>query len=596
VPLTVVMPTQDELGRLLFGDPHCYRHIMTPRLNVNIDHLVCTRAALQDCLFLSLIVQLSLILYVRGLGFYGPDDWEILALFYTSSDQSFSGLVRSVFDAMPHAHMRPVQILFFAELYRLFGFHPLGFHLANAALFNATILLFYLALRELGLSRLLTLTVPLVYALLPHYSTNRFWSLAGMAIFPSMALYFLSLYSDLKALRAQSWHLWGWKLLSILSLFGSALSYEVVLPLFLLNLLLVWYCARKLRGAAPGKRMPWVNLSVLMMSNFFALVLVIGFKALVTTRTAMNRSFVSHVNFLVDGATSIFYGIHGYGLGLPLVVSRILRFYFDGAIFAISGAAGLAIFIYLYHVTSRAKTELPGKAIWFKLIASGVLVFGLGYAIFLTNAQILFSKTSIFNRTAIAAAVGMAMQLVGGLGWASTLFPSYSLRRISFCVLVALLCVSGFLINNTIASFWVAASRQQQEILTDIRDHVPTLPAGSTLILDGTCSYIGPGIVFESAWDLRGALRIICGDANLQADVVSPRLTIGEQGLSTYIYSPTYYTKNYPYHEKLFLYNFGRKEIYQLKDAATAQHYFQTLSQNHGNVCRGDEFYGAWVF
>jgi hypothetical protein len=188
------------------------------------------------------------------------------------------------------------------------------------------------------------------------------------------------------------------------------------------------------------------------------------------------------------------------------------------------------------------------------------------------------------------------MQLVGGLGWVSTLLPSYSLRRISFCVLVALLCVSGFLINNTLASFWVAASRQQQEILTDIRDHVPTLPAGSTLILDGTCSYIGPGIVFESAWDLRGALRIIYGDASLQADVVSPRLTIGEQGLSTYIYNPAYYTKNYPYHEKLVLYNFGRKEIYQLNDAATAQHYFQTSSQNHGNVCRGDEFYGAWVF
>ncbi len=128
---------------------------MTARLNVNIDQLVCTRAALQDCLFLSLIVQLSLILYVRGLGFYGPDDWEILALFYNSSDQSFSGLVRSVFHAMPHSYMRPVQILCFAELYRLFGFHPLGFHLANAALFNATILLFYLALRELGLSRLL---------------------------------------------------------------------------------------------------------------------------------------------------------------------------------------------------------------------------------------------------------------------------------------------------------------------------------------------------------------------------------------------------------------------------------------------------------
>lgn len=561
---------------------------------VNIYRHIRTHIALQDCLFLSLIVQLSLILYVGGLGFYS-DDWELLALFNSSSDQSLSGLFWSVYYAQPATRTRPVQMLCLAELYWSFGLHPLGYHLVNAAIFNAAILLFYLALRKLGQLRLLSLTVPLVYALLPHYSTDRFWIMAGIPTNLSMALYFLSLYSNLKAIGARSLRRWGWILVSILSLLGSALAYEVVLPLFLLNSWLVWHRARKLRHAATDKQISWANLSVLLMGNFFALALVTGFKALITTRTAMNRSLVSHITFLVDGVTNIFYSIHGYGLGLPRTVGRILSHDPDGVIFAMSGAVGLVIFAYLY-VAGRAKIDLPSEIIWTRLIAVGVLVLGLGYAIFLTNAQIVFSKTGNFNRTAIAAAVGMAMQLVGVLGWVSTLLPSNLLRRVSFCTLVGLLCASGFLINNTLASSWVAASRRQHEILTDIRNHVPALPAGSTLILDGTCPYVGPGIVFESSWDLRGALVMAYGDASLKADVVSPRLTVREEGLSTYIYNITYNTKVYSYDEKLFLYNFDQKKTYQLKDVETARHYFQALAQNHSSVCGGDEFHGAWVF
>ena len=47
-----------------------------------------------------------------------------------------------------------------------------------------------------------------------------------------MALYFLSLYADLRVLRSREFVLWVWKLLSIVSLLASILAYEVTLPLF----------------------------------------------------------------------------------------------------------------------------------------------------------------------------------------------------------------------------------------------------------------------------------------------------------------------------------------------------------------------------
>jgi hypothetical protein len=56
-----------------------------------------------------------------------------------------------------------------------------------------------------------------------------------------MALYFLSLYCDLRALRAERWRLTIWKTFSLVALIGATLAYETVLPMFLANSLLVWY-------------------------------------------------------------------------------------------------------------------------------------------------------------------------------------------------------------------------------------------------------------------------------------------------------------------------------------------------------------------
>ena len=177
----------------------------------------------------------------------------------------------------------------------------------------------------------------------------------------------------------------------------------------------------------------------------------------------------------------------------------------------------------------------------------------------------------INNRVAIAAAVGVAFASVGGLGWISNLLNSSYSRKCFFCLLIALFCSCGFLINNTIASFWVAAYRQQQEIVADIRQQFPTLPAGSTLILDGFCPYIGPGIVFETNWDVNGILRITYSDPTLTGDVVKPSLNIWNDGISLSLYGDD--ESHYSY-KQLFVYNFSKKMKHKLTDAEEARRYF----------------------
>lgn len=547
--------------------------------------------AAQDCLFLSLVVLLSILLYVHKLGFYS-DDWAFLGAFSTSKDQSLIGLFWSCYDNW--SRMRPAQILYLSGLYWLFGSYPLGYHLVNAAVLLSGIVLFYLVLRELGQPRVLSLAVPVVYALLPHYSTDRFW-VAASPVTLSMTLYFLSLYGDLRALHSQLARIWGWRIISVLSLLGSTLTYEVALPLFFLNPLLVWYRGRQLYGVVSNEQLSRPNLAVPLVINLLALASVIVFKKLTTVRVG-NLGLKEHIDWftqLIMDAIGVGYG--DYGLKLPYMVLRIFHDYPDWTLFATGGFLGLIIFGYIYRVANRSKAELPSQAKMLSLVFWGLVVFGLGYAIFLTNENAEISLAGINNRISIAAAVGVALSLVGALGSVSTLLPLRRVHKHLFCALVALLCTSGFLITNTLASFWIVAYLKEQAILADIRQHFPTLPSGSTLILDGICPYIGPAIIFESNWDLEGALEMFYHDDTLRADVVTRNLKVEEDGLSTLLYD-TIYT-HYPYNEKLFVYHVGRKMSYRLTDVKVARLYFQTFDPDHSSGCpRGKEGHGVPVF
>lgn len=183
------------------------------------------------------------------LGFYS-DDREFLAAFALGPDRSFAGLFWSVY-AQPFEVMRPVKILYTTAFYWCFGVGPVGYHAVNAVVLGVSVILLALVLRDVLGSRALSLAVALVWALLPHYSTDRFWFAAFQANL-SMALYFLSLHADLRAVEASGRRVWAWKGIGLAALLGSALSYEVALPLFLVNFVLVGRRSQRLRGARPG--------------------------------------------------------------------------------------------------------------------------------------------------------------------------------------------------------------------------------------------------------------------------------------------------------------------------------------------------------
>ena len=132
-------------------------------------------------------------------------------------------------------------------------------------------------------------------------------------------------------------------------------------------------------------------------------------------------------------------------------------------------------------------------------------MYALGYGIFLTNGRILFSSTGISNRVSIVAAAGVAMIWVG---WPASSPPGAG-PRWSWVVrlAVAALCLSGYLVVHGTGCDLVGGLAARAGHPGGIQARLPALGPGTAIVLDGACPYVGPGMVFESNWDLAGALE-----------------------------------------------------------------------------------------
>lgn len=567
-------------------------------------------ALVGDLLFLSTVVALSCVLYVGRLGFYS-DDWMFLAALHQAPDQSLFGLFRSIYT--PWVHMRPVQILYLAGLYKLFGVVPLGYHICNALVFDFSVLLFYLTLRATTLSRLLALVAPLLYALAPHYSTDRFWVAAFQANL-SVALYFLSLLAALHALKTSRSDLRSlWMAISLMSAAASILAYEVVLPLFFFNVLIfvIRYRRERSVGARPRALYAFAGGYVL------TLVAISMFKFLTTSRLGQASSavalgspettashpttlfrFIRRISLLGrimrDALGTVF---DDYGVRLPHTIWKTICVYPHAPTIALALVVALLTFSYLYLIAGDISIALPQRAIMMKLLVIGVAVFIMGYFVFFATGYYPgFTPTGVNNRTAIAAAIGVALTTTAVVGLLSTLFSSLKLRKFFFGATVAILCACGFLIVNTIAAFWSEAARRQDGIIAEVGHQVPTLPDNTTILIGGIQPYVGPAPVFECYWDVGGMLQIVYENPTLRGDVATPQMMIGEQGVSATIYGEKHF---YPYGERLLLYQVGAKKLSRLTDGAdAAQAMREAISAQPDNALTpaGREGYGDPIF
>ncbi len=532
-----------------------------------------------DCLFLFVIGTLSMANYAVQLGFYS-DDWALLASMHLSKNKSLIDVFIEIVRVHDH-EIRPVQFLELAALYKLFALDPLGYHLTNSTILLLDFLFLYFIVRALDQPRVLALSVSLLFILTPSYSTDRFW-IASSAANLSMCFFLLSLHAHLQALRNPSGRFLRWEAFAILGVLCSGFCYEVFLPLFLLASAFLFAFELRTKGwrSAVG---PIVSKAVLHQAAIVgAVALVLVVKALWAPRVPRNLEIIGLAAWTVRAILKA--GIINYGYHLLLLPSTtwyVLRYYANLTIVVTAAVIGFAVWIRVYTLpnlfigsagTFRAKMSI--------YLGCGIALFVAGYSLF----PIKPAENGPNNRAAIAGTVGFAVSVIGGLGIFTSLFPRVW-RKTIFCTAVAFTSMSGALIIATLGNFWIESFRMQKEILSDIQDHVPAIPAGASLILDGVCPYNGPAPVFNATWDLSGALSLVYGHLGVKANIVTQWMTVKQNGLSI----PTYAARViYPF-GKLYVYHYGRKTSYALPDAQAAQTYFDEISTDRVDRCPPDD-------
>lgn len=523
-----------------------------------------------DSVFLAVVVGLSVIPYVGRLGFYS-DDWAFLAVLTTADDRSFGGLLRDQAAWSPSLAMRPTQTVYQAWLYRNFGLDPLGYHLVNAGVLIAIAVLLYWILRELRLPRSVAVAVPAVYALMPNYATDRFW-FAAFGYLLSMALYLLGLFAELRAASSDHARLWIWKVFALAALAAAAFGYEVILPLFLLNVILAEVVARRgRRGGLRAKVGSW-GVAAFYGSTLAVAASAIAFKATVAEGIGTGSPLTRHALRLAAGVVTANFGT--YGVGFPHTVWWSAPYAGAGGV-----ALGIVLAICLYRYLAIVRGATPdanaplSRHAWMRLAGAGSAIFMMGYLVFLVTGRIAFSSTGIANRVAAASALGSAIVLVALVGWSASWSLHRTIKDRLFRAGVALLCGGGVVITTGLASFWIESRDAQQDVLTELHTALPVLPPDSTVLLDDVCPYIGPAIVFESSWDLRGALRVYHHDPSLEADVTSGVVLVEPRGVVTQIYRSSMV---HPYGDQLFLYDHSTG-VTVLRDESAAR---QALSDD----------------
>lgn len=518
------------------------------------------------------VAAIPAIFYLDGLGLY-LDDYLFLSVMNTSEDRSLLGLFEAHVEADSKAWLRPVNYVGFSGLYLLFGTSPLPNHVFVAALVPACAVLLYLVLDRLRAPGFLALGAPIVFAAAPHYSTDRFW-LASYSAPASVALALAALYAFLCARESHGRKLAAWLVAGGAALVLGVLLYEVPVPLLVVGVSALWYGAR--RGAGSPR--------VVAVTSSLLLVAVLVYKAIAATtlvgessyRVGYENGFLHHIAYLVSGSVKVNFGT--YGLGLPYVAGWIFAHGPSWTAVAASLLVGIVVGAYLTR--SGRELELPARVgrpgTWLLLVASGVVLIGLGYATFLVTGKIYFTSAGIDNRVNIVAAMGVAVLAVGLVLRAVQFLPTRR-QALGFAVACALLASTGTLITSTIADYWVEANERQQEVLARLSSALPERLTNTTVIVDGICQEVGPAVVFAAPYDLTGALRLRYGDPTVRAQLATPVVEAAERGLviSTPIFgglTPDFH----PYRPRLLVYDWRRGTINLLRDAASARRYLAT--------------------
>lgn len=528
-----------------------------------------------DCLFIFAVVIVSALPYMFSLGFY-CNDWGYMETLQRFSGHGLGAIFREMTALDSDLLLRPVQLSWLVFAFKVFGRNATPYHLVVSAVIGLVAVLLYLTLRELRSGRWLALSIALVFGVLPHYSTDKVWISSNQAGL-CLAFALFGIYSLSKSLRPGERHSTTWMVLAISAFVLSVLSYEVAIGLIVASVAMIAW--RKFIQDRRSFKGGWKTLAYLA-GTIALLMLIFLVKGRMERRLTYHHHLFSRFGLLSWHAMdqAVRFNFWTYGLHMPSFLLGMLR---DSALnlAALGAAAAIAVVVMAYLWRTMESAAMPNWRVCLGLIVIGFVLFALGYALFFHSPFMEFNSQAYGNRVVIASALGAAFVLVAAAGLVCSFVKNNTLRLRVFSIAIGLICGVNSLAACGIAHYWVDAGQRQSQVLKSVSANVHSLPPESVLLLDGFCPNSGPVLLFYSDYDATSAVHFALGDDSLRSDVISSNAQFGPQGVDGYVEG------QYPYGDRLFVYNVQHEYLTSLPSQAAASQYLQAMRPAGSNGC-----------
>jgi hypothetical protein len=435
-------------------------------------------------------------------GSFAADDWTYRA------QAHFTGFGGIVSQQISQDARRPIAALYFATLFTLLGSHIKLLLICSAILRFLIAASVYALLRKLRFKWLDSVAIAGLVLLFAASDSTWLWATASVISFAVFCVLF-GCFLNLHGVCIGVQHRRILRIAGLVLIVLGILTYELVAPLGLASGVL--YLTQTQRHRALRE---WctdlVVLGAAMIIFTFRLLPVLQGSDVHEVSTLSQMSGHAHVIFS-QSATLLTRSLLPFGTPRNATVLGLL-----GALCVLALAVA-----FLLGPNSHTRRALLR---WLVVITSGFVLIGLGY-IFLIPSNIYYVplQVGIGNRINSVSAIGYALVVYGSVALAVTLVfreLPHSYRWASgLAALIAVGVGLGYSRRiDTDKATWHRAATLASTTLVTLSTHVSTPPHGASVVTLNAPQESAPGVpVFDSSWDLNGAVQLIWGDSSLKA-------------------------------------------------------------------------------
>lgn len=506
---------------------------------------------------LAALTFLPILPWLAQLGLYS-DDYGIVVWFESLRDQAWPELIGTIIEGYA---TRPAQGLASALLYFAFGLDPLPYVIVEAGLVAASAVLLWRLFVKCGVQPTIAFGASAIFCLLPQLSTVRIW-FATLCVAAAMAFFLIGMLCLLRWLdnrRAR------WSIAALVAWAMSLAFYELFAPFMGLGLTYaVW------RSSADKRAANLLRAAPPLLPHLAMIVAALIAKSVVTDREeGWHPKWIIYQALKLDYESETEFGFNLLAFlqtqffetfAFPL---RSLVSHGSLAVLACAAAAGLLAAVAMRRCDWQVRSRTARQALWIGLAASIA-----GYGIFLLVGATSFTVSGIGNRTAVASAMGVALAMSAAALLVTGLAPARARRGLGLA-LFALLATLMTMGSARITGHWARAYGAQQAVLANVRGDLASIPAGAIVLIDGICPYDGPAIVFETDWDVAGALSLAF-DRPISGNIVTHGTRFDRSGVKSRIYAFDYF---YPYGPHTYAYDARTRSATRLADWSEARSY-----------------------